>query len=345
MKLIFAAGIIAATVLFPVSALSQTTGGRAAFNFLRLPSSPLLTAAGGVNTSYAFGDVSVTANNPALLNPSLNEQLHAGFHSFFAKTKAYGLTSAFSLKDRQTTVGGHIHFIDHGTLPVTDAAGNVGGNFRPVDFVVQMSAAKGYLQKWTYGLTVKFIQSNYGQYRSSAVAVDVGVLFKDSAKNLSASLLVKNMGVQLKTYAGEAEDLPFDLQVGITKRLKEAPFAFSVTAQQLQTFEILYNDTTFNRENDFRSPSLFNKLLTHFVLASHLFLGQHLEATIGYNFLQRQELRVGTEGNGLTGFSAGLRVTFSKLQILYSRTTYQRGVASNQIGITVHLDRLGGFGR
>ncbi|HEY1023446.1 MAG TPA: hypothetical protein VGE06_14095, partial [Flavisolibacter sp.] len=79
--------------------------------------------------------------------------------------------------------------------------------------------------------------------------------------------------------------------------------------------------------------------------ASHIFLGQHLEATLGYNFLQRQELSTGTEGNGLTGFSAGLRLRFNKLQVHYSRTAYQRGVASNQIGITIHLDQLGGFGR
>jgi hypothetical protein len=344
-KLIVTAGWVLAAFFLPVTLLSQTVGGRTAYNFLRLPSSPFLAAAGGVNTSYTLGDVSVTANNPALLRSSFHKQLHAGFHSFIANTKAYALTGAAFLENQQATMGGHIQFIDHGALPATDAAGNSSGNFRPVDFVVQLSAAKGYLQKWTYGATVKFIHSSYGQYRSSAIAADVGVLFTDSARSFSASLLIKNMGVQLKTYAGEGEDLPFDLQVGITKRLKGAPFAFSLTAQQLQTFDILYNDTTFNSENNFSNPSVLNKVLTHFVLASHIFLGQHLDATVGYNFLQRQELQAGPDGNGLTGFSAGLRLTFSKLQVHYGRTAYQRGVASNQIGITVHLDQLGGFGR
>lgn len=345
LKLILAAGGMIAAFFNPLAAFSQTVGGRAAYNFLRLPSSPFLAAAGGVNTAYTFGDVSVIANNPALLRPSLHKQLHAGFHSFLANTKVYALTGAASLKNRQTTLGGHIQFIDHGALPATDAAGNISGNFRPVDFVAQLSAAKGYLQKWSYGLTLKFIHSSYGSYRSRAVAADVGVLFNDSAKQFSASLLVKNMGVQLKTYTGVGEELPFDLQLGITMRLKDAPFAFSVTAQQLQTFDILYSDSSFNRENNFSNPSVLNKLLTHFVLASHIFLGQHLEATVGYNFLQRKELSAGPEGNGLTGFAAGLRLTFSKLQVHYGRTTYQRGVPSNQIGITVHLDQLGGFGR
>ena len=337
--------ILAAGLFIPNALLSQTTGGRAAYNFLRLPSSSFLAAAGGVNTSYAFGDVSVTANNPSLLQSSLSEQLHVGFHSFIAGTKAYALTGAYHLQSAETTIGGHIQFIDHGSLPVTDAAGNVSGNFRPVDFVVQASAAKRYLQKWHYGLTLKYIHSSYGQYRSSAMAADVGVLFNDSASHLSASVLLKNMGVQVTSYSGEAEDLPFDLQAGLTKRLRDAPFAFSVTAQKLHRFDNIYNDPVFNGDNGFSDPSAINKILTHFILATHVFLGQHIEATIGYNFLQRQELKVGAEGNELTGFSAGLRLSFRKLQVHYGRTAYQRGVASNQVGITVHLDRLGGFGR
>jgi hypothetical protein len=73
-----------------------------------------------------------------------------------------------------------------------------------------------------------------------------------------------------------------------------------------------------------------------------VYSGPHLEATIGYNFLRRRELSIGTEGNGLTGFAVGLRARFSKLQILYARSAYQRGIAANQIGITLQLDRLMG---
>ncbi|RYZ48322.1 MAG: hypothetical protein EOO14_22300, partial [Chitinophagaceae bacterium] len=195
LKLIAAALLVGTSSLLPCLSRAQTTGGRAAFTFLRLPSSSFLAAAGGVNTSYTLGDVSLTANNPSLLQSSLGKQLHAGFHSFIAGTKAYALTGAYHLQSAETTIGGHIQYIDHGTLPATDAAGNVSGSFRPVDFVVQASAAKQYLQRWRYGLTLKYIHSSYGQYRSSAVAADVSVLFNDSARHLSASVLLKNMGV------------------------------------------------------------------------------------------------------------------------------------------------------
>jgi hypothetical protein len=326
------------------AAFSQTTGGNAAYNFLKLPTSPLQTAAGGVNVSNRTSEVSLSANNPAHLDPAVSSQLNASFNAFVEGIKTYSLTGAHHLAKLNTTFGGHVYFVDYGRLPSADAAGNINGDFRAVDYVVQLSAARKYLEKWTYGATLKVINSSYQQYSSNAIAVDFGVLFFDSAKQFSLSFVAKNMGVQLKSFAGEKEDLPFDLQVGITKKLPKAPFGFSLTAQQLHRFNLLYNDTVFNNENGFAEPSTFHKFFNHFVFATHLYLGQNLEAIVGYNHLRRQELSVSGGSNGLTGFSAGLRIQFSKLQILYARSTYQRGISYNQIGITAQLNKLVGLG-
>jgi len=293
------------SVLIQPSLVAQTLGGKSAYPFLKLPGSPLQAAAGGVNVSNRAGEVGLTAANPALLSRDVSKQLNVSFNALVAGTKGYSLTGALYSEKLQTMFGGHVFYLDYGTLSATDPAGNAMGVFRPVDYVVQVSAAKKYLEKWTYGLAIKFIRSAYGQYRSSAVASDVGVLYHDSVNAVSVSVVVKNMGAQLKTYAGETEELPFDLQAGITKRLPKAPFGFSLTAQQLQVFDILYRDTAFDRDNNIQSSASFpTKLLTHLVVATHVYLGQHLEATIGYNMLQRMSLRVQNEGNGLTGFSA-----------------------------------------
>jgi hypothetical protein len=324
----------------------QTLGGSSAYNFLKLPSSPILTAAGGVNTSYKTNDVGLSANNPALLDPQLHSQLNLSFNSFLSGIKTYSLTGAYQYNKYSTTFGSHIYFVDYGSLPYTDAAGNVNGNFHPVDFVVQVSAASKYLDKWNYGATLKFINSDYKLYKSSAFAFDLGVLYSDSSNNLFASVLAKNMGFQIKTYAGKAEDLPFDFQIGITKRLQKAPLGFSVTGQHLQHFNILYDDAEFNDQNNFSSgDNFFNKILNHFIIASHIYFGNSLEATLGFNHLRRQELNIGSSGNGLNGFSMGLRAKFSKLQVLYARSNYQRNVSYNQLGLTLTLKGFSGLGQ
>ena len=195
-------------------------------------------------------------------------------------------------------------------------------------------------------MNLKFIHSNYGQYRSSGIAADIGIHFLDSANNFSAGILAKNMGAQLSTYNGQNEDLPFDLQVGITQRLSKAPIGFSLTAQQLHQFNTVYNDTIFNFENDFNSDeSLGNKIFNHFIIATHIYIGNNIEASVGYNRLRRNELNLGNAGNGLNGFSAGFKAKFNKLHFQYARSYFGRGFAYNQFGLNLNLNEIGGIGK
>lgn len=325
---------------------TQTIGGSSAYNFLNLSATPLLTAAGGVNTSYKTNEVGLTANNPALLSPDVHSQLGLSFNSFLAGVKTYSATGAYQYNKWNTTLGGHIYFVDYGSLPQTDAAGTINGNFHPVDYVVQVSAARKYLERWNYGASLKLINSNYQLYTSSAIALDFGVLYSDSSNNFFASVLAKNMGFQLKTYDGDQEDLPFDLQIGITKKLANAPLGFSLTAQHVHQFNTLYNDEDFNTQNNFSSNDhFFNKVLNHFVFASHIYVGNNLEGILGYNHLRRQDLNIGSAGNGLNGFSIGVRIKFSKLQVLYARSSYQANVSLNQFGLNLMLNQLSGLGK
>lgn len=323
---------------------SQTLGGSSAYTFLKLPSTSILTATGGVNTSYITNDIGFALNNAALLNSSMHGQLSASFNAYFAGIQAYNMAGGYHDAPSKTTFGANIFFINYGQITQTDAAGNISGNFHPVDYAVQLSAAKNYLQKWHYGISLKYINSRYAQYQSSAIACDIGVLYLDSAQNFSASIAAKSMGVPIKSYAATKEDMPFDLQIGITKKLNRAPLAFSLTAHHIHQFDLTYNDTLFNTDNNFaNNHSKINNVLNHLVFATHIFISPHLEAHIGYNFLRRSELNLGSSGNGLNGFSTGLAAKFQKLQVQYARAYFQKNIAYNQFGLIVSLDKLFGL--
>lgn len=325
---------------------TQTLGGSSAYNFLKLPSDPLLTALGGVNVSCKTNEIGLAANNPALLSSELNSQLNLSFNNFLGGIRTYSLTGGLFQEKLNTSFAGHIYFVDYGVLPQTDAAGNVEGDFHPVDYVIQLSAAKTYLERWNYGASLKFINSNYQLYKSSAVALDFGVVYSDTSNNIYAGILAKNMGIQLKTYAGEGEDLPFDLQIGVTKKLSDAPLGFSFTAQHIHQFNLVYDDAGFNADNNFPSGNnFFNKVFNHFVIATTVYLGSNLEAIAGYNHLRRTELNIGSSGNGLNGFSMGVRIKFSKIQVLYARSSYQRNISYNQLGLNLQLNELFGLGK
>jgi hypothetical protein len=333
-----------------INVSAQTLGGNSVFNFLRLSNTPQLTALGGVNISQPSNDVGLAFNNPALLKPSMHTQMNAVFNSFYGGIKVYHLSLGYHNEKLNTNFSWGLNYFNYGNTDETDASGNVLGKFRPTDWVMQVSASRTYMEKWNYGATLKFINSSYGQYSSNGLAMDVGVLFHDSAKLFSAAIVAKNMGTQLKKYAGtDPDDLPFDLQIGLTKKLASAPFGFSLTARRIQQFNINYNDTDFNNENGFDNASekkfTFNKLLNHLVLATTIYAGDRVEVMAGYNFLRRKELSIYNTANGLNGFSMGVGVLLGKLHVRYARAYYQSNTAFNQLGLNMKLNNYFGLGK
>lgn len=305
----------------------QTVGGNAVFNFLSQSNSAQLSALGGVNTSSIGNDVGMSFHTPSLLRNEMHGQVSASFNSFLAGIRNYSLTSAYHAEPLQTNFAVGVNYFDYGTIAQTDASGNLLGVFRPVDYVVQVMTSRQYHERFWYGLTMKYINSNYGPYRSSGLAFDAGITYYDSSSRLQVSVVVKNMGTQLKAYNGSGrEELPFDLQAGVTKRLAHAPVQFSLTAQHLQQFNIYYNDTAFRAsegEGGFSGNNTFQKIFSHLVLSTQVFLSDKMELTAGYNFLRRQELNAYNITSGLNGFSFGAGIFLKKLQIRYATGFYQ----------------------
>jgi len=328
---------------------AQTIGGSSVFNFLKLPHTPQLTALGGINVSVPSNDVGLAFNNPSLLKKEMHTQMNAVFNNFYTGINTYHLSFGYRHEKLKTNFGWGLSYFDYGKISETDATGNILGAMKPTDWVMQVSASRSYLQKWNYGGSFKFISSNYGIYRSNGVAMDFGVLFTDTANLFSISLLAKNMGFQLKKYAGtEAEELPFDLQVGITKKLKNAPLAFSFTAHHLHQFDIRYNDTVFNNENtgvEKEGNFTFDKIFRHFVFAAQVFPVPQIEVTVGYNHLLRQELNIANTTNGLNGLSVGVGLVVKKIQVRYARTHYQNNTAYDQLGLSLQLNEHFGLGK
>ena len=328
---------------FSYCSRSQTLGGSSVYNFLKLSNTPQLTGLGGINISNQTEDIGLAFNNPALLRQSMHSQASFVFNSFYAGIKNYHLVTGFYQQSLQTNFAVGVNYFSYGNIPETDMTGNILGSFKPVDYVIQVSASRPYKEHWHYGATIKFIHSGYGVYRSSGLALDAGVTYTDTANLLQVSLVLKNMGGQLSTYAGsDPGDLPFDLELGISKKLAKAPLQFSLTAHQLHRWDIRYDDTAFNNENGFdQNPGgkyIFDKFFRHIVLAVQLFIGDKVEISAGYNHLRRKELNIGPSGNGLNGFSLGVGVLLKKFQVRYARSYYQNQSGYNQFGLNLRLN-------
>jgi hypothetical protein len=329
---------------FPSKNYSQALGGLSTFNFLSYPTDPSVAALGGVHLTQDTRNANPGFYNPSLIRPSHHHQLNAVVHDNYAGTGIYNLSFVQDFPSWKTTAGAAIHFFDYGKTVETDPSGNELGVFRPHEWYVQVSVARAYESRWHYGASLKYMMSSFGQFRSSGIAMDMGIHYRDTTHRLSISVLAKNMGQQLSSFPGAGqEDLPFDFQAGITHRLANAPFSFSLSAQKLHRFDIVYDDTAYNNANGFNPRergSGIEKLWRHFVLGVTVHLGERVNLHAGYNVLRRKELSVGSAGNGLNGFGMGMDVFLGKWQVRYARSYYQPQSAINQFGIGMELDEL-----
>jgi hypothetical protein len=154
---------------------------------------------------------------------------------------------------------------------------------------------------------------------------------------------MKNAGTQLRKYAdASSEELPFEMQAGITQRLKGSPFMFSLTAQQMHRFNIRYADTSYNNTNGIvnKNTGFPGKLIDHLVIGTTIELNERLAVDLGYNFLRRRELNTGGGSNGLNGFSYGMELKLKKFMFQFARANYQANTAYTQIGLTLKMEQF-----
>lgn len=293
-----------------------------------------------MNLTHPANEIGLAFQNPALLTPGMSQQLHLVFNDFYAGTSIFHASYACYKPDWKTNLSAGIHYFNYGKEPATDAAGNILGQFRAADMLFQVSASRSYLQRWNYGLSLKFVSSRYGVYKGNGLAMDLAVLYADSSAGFRASVAMKNAGREIKKFSeGTTEEMPFEMQAGISQRLKGSPFSFSITAQQLHRFNIRYYDTSYNSSNGFsnKRAGFAGKLIDHLVLGTTIHLNDRLEFDLGYNFLRRRDLNLGNAGNGLNGFSYGFELKLKKFSFQFARASYQANTAYNQVGLTLNM--------
>ncbi|MEY3921805.1 MAG: hypothetical protein RL634_1566 [Bacteroidota bacterium] len=318
---------------------SQTLGGSSTYNFLKMQWVPQASALGGRNISMFNNDVGLFNDNPALLRYQHHGNISANFVSIAPTINGLFGAGAFHHENSNTTFGGGIAHLQYGNEMQTDAAGNILGSFTAYDQMISFAASRSYGERWFYGASLKFINSRYGAYTSMGIASDIGISYYDEESMIQAGFVAKNMGVQIKTYANQSEDLPFDLLLGVTKQLEKAPIRFSLTAQRLHQFDLLYKNDSFDLDNYGVSVKngIATKLMSHLIAGTDLLIGEKLVFSVGYNFLRRKELMIRNLSNGLTGFGYGIRLNLNSLQFQYARTHYQATYSQHQVSLIYKL--------
>jgi len=334
---------------------AQVVGGQRAFEFLRLSPSPHISALGGISIISPTKDVMMSMANPALLRPEFHTNLGLNYNAYYADTKVMNLFYAHHAPSINTTFGFGIHYLKYGTFTLTDALGNVNGDGHAVDYAIQLNASKSYLERWRFGTALKLANSQLLTKKSSAILFDFGLAYADTNSQWYFGAAIKNAGIALKKYdPNEAQPMPLDLQLGITKKFKKAPFSFMMLGHHLYQWDVRYDNPADQVSNQLlfsdtttstKTKKYFaDKFFRHIVFALDVNLGKRLEFSVGYNHLRRSELAI-SERKGMSGFSLGGGLYANKFTIHYAQSYYHIAGPYHELGINFRMHDIVGFGK
>ena len=292
-----------ATVLLCLTLLAEAQESQTVYNFLRLPVSAHVAALGGDNTTLAEDDATLIFHNPALINNVTDRTLNLNFMTYM-EGAATGSASFVRAAGEYGTWGVTGQYMNYGTMKEMTASGQQTGEFSAKDIAVGGSFAYALNERFTGGITAKFVASYIGQYNSLGAAVDLGINYYNSDSELSISAVARNLGGQLSAYEDDFERMPFDLQLGFTKRLLRSPLRLSVSLVRLNDWEYGFGK--------------------HIVVGADVILTPQFYIAAGYNAMRAAEMKISTaddssaHGAGLS-FGGGMQLERLKLHVAYAK--------------------------
>ena len=155
------------------------------------------------------------------------------------------------------------------------------------------------------------------QYNSIGGAVDLGVMYINEDLDFNAALVVRNLGTQITTYAGQNEPLPFEVAFGMSQTLEHVPLRWHLTFENLQKWPIgrpnpARDEIDLEGNASSEKIGFFGNVIRHTIIGAELFPDRGFNIRVGYNFRRAEELRILDQRN-FSGLSFGVGIKLNKI--------------------------------
>lgn len=331
-------------ILFFPTVIFAQYGGINSFQFFDIIVSPKVESIGGSGISLPNNnDVSITRVAPSLLNDGMNNNFVFGFSDYFSDINILSFSFARKI-DNLGITSFNIQAIDYGLFDYTDDFGNVLGEFSASDQIFSFSLAKKISSVFTLGMSLNLLNSKYSTYSSVALSSNISSTYFNN-NDLCVTLLVKNIGRQIKKYH-VSENLPTQIEVALSKKLKYLPFTYHISYNNLQNFDVsspykINNSINYNGVNlQSQKESFARTFLRHLIIGGELRpFNKSLYLRSGFNFQRRFDMSLSSYP-GYVGFSFGVGFEVVGFVLDYSRSSYHISGSTNNFSITTNINNF-----
>ncbi len=317
-------------------------GGKSVYQFLNLVSSPRQAALGGKTiTTYDY-DVNQPLFNPASLNIEMDGKLALNYGNYVGDVN-YGTASYAYTYDRHLqTFHAGVTYVNYGKFDGRDEFGQATGDFTGSEVALSLGYAYNIpFTDFYLGANAKFISSSLESYDSFGVAADLGAIYKDERNDINYALVLRNFGTQISTYAGDKEQLPFEIMAGISQELEHVPVRWHVTLENLQQWNVAFSNPARAQQSidGTATPEkvgFLSNAARHVILGAEVFPQRIFSLRLSYNFRRAAELKL-VEQRTFAGISAGVGIRFNKFRFDYAYSRYTLDANTSLFGLTINL--------
>lgn len=292
-------------------------------------------------------DPNIAFFNPALISADAGNAIALNYVNYFSDINFGYAGYQFTTKKLPLAFMAGIQYFSYGSFDRRNEIGQQTGTFSANDFVLKAGASYCIRENWHAGVYAKYFYSAMDSYKSIALASDWSLAYVNDEKGFTASLLLNNVGLVLKQDAETEQKLPFDMQIGMSKKLKNAPFRFHFAYDQMTNWDLSYSQNDDENIDPFTGnviaaeKSGFGDLFFRHVYAGlELVITKNFHVRMGYNYRRRQELKI-EEKPGAVGISWGTEFKINRFKFAYARSTYHQAGPSNQFSISTSLEKFG----
>lgn len=336
MKQLYYLVILFSLVYFTSSA---QIGGESTYQFLELTNSARVEGLGGNQVAlHDTTDLNLPFHNPALLHKSMDNRVLVNYVNYLTDIN-YGYASYSKSYNGIGNFALGMHYINYGTFDEATELGELtGSTFKAAEYALNIIYSNNY-KRLRYGANLKPILSSFESYQSVGIAADLGISFMSKTGLTNVGLVASNIGAQLSTYYddGNREKIPFNLQAGLSRRLKHAPLIFSVTLQNLSNWDLANPENSDEISIFERDESFGKQLMRHTVFGVELLPSENFILRAGYNYQRRQELKFDDKVSSV-GFSFGFGLKVKRFRLDYTNSRFHLAGSSNLFSLGINLN-------
>lgn len=277
----------------------------AGFSFLRLEPSARAAALGGSFSAVYGDDVNALFYNPALLNEGMHRALGISYLNHLGEVNAGFVAHARHLEGIGT-VGAGLRFVSWGSTEGYDEQGTPTGDFHASDAALTVSFSRQDDERLHYGASLHTVFSRIGSYNATAFAGDAGVAYHLADQQLTLTASANNVGIVVNSLGSTDDLLPWDLRVGIAKRLRYVPLLLSITG---------YNLNRIGEES--AGQNAVSDAMRHIAFGGEFQFSDAFNVRVGYNHQKHQDLKLKSRLD-LAGFGAGFGIKISSFRFDYA---------------------------